>query len=66
MAVAEEAYYQALERGELNAADEFHQLRVEQAQRRHLAAVKALAQVGRPQAPALPVNIGDRQVDMAR
>jgi hypothetical protein len=60
------AYYQALARGAPNADHEFHQRRVERAQRRYLSAVKALAQMRRPQVPAVEVNIGDRQVDVPR
>ena len=66
LAVAEGTYHQALERRELDRADdEFHQRRVERAQRRYLAAAKALAQVRRLGAPALQVNIGDKQVNVA-
>ena len=64
-AVAEGAYHQALERGVGHADDEFHQRRVERAQRRYLAAAKALAQVRRLQLPAVQVNIGDKQVNVA-
>ena len=64
-AVAEGAYHQALERGVGHADDEFHQRRVERAQRRYLAAVKALATVRRLRLPALQVNIGDKQVNVA-
>ena len=67
LAVAEGTYHQALEgRGLDRADDEFHQRRVERAQRRYLAAVKALAQVRRLGVPALQVNIGEKQVNVAK
>ena len=43
---------------------EFHQRRVERAQRRYLAAVKALAHVWRLRLPAVQVTIGDQQVNV--
>jgi len=65
LAVAEGSYHQALERGLGHSDDEFHQRRVERAQRRYLAAIKALAQVRRLGVPALQVNIGDKQVNVS-
>jgi hypothetical protein len=35
------------------------------AQRRYLAAIKALAQVQKLDAPAMQVNIGDKQINLA-
>jgi len=66
LAVAEGTYHQALERGVGASDDEFHQRRVERAQRRYLAAIKALAQVRRLGVPALQVNIGEKQINVAR
>jgi len=66
VAVAEGAYHQSLERGIHHADDEFHQRRVERAQRRYLAAIKALATVRRLGVPALQVNIGEKQINVAR
>ena len=63
-AVAEGAYHQALERGVRHADDAFHQRRVERAQRRYLAAVKALATVRRLGVPAVQVNVADQQVNV--
>ena len=65
VALAEGAHHQALERGVPHADDEFHQRRAERAQRRYLAAVRALAQVRRLRVPALQVNIGDKQINVA-
>lgn len=65
LAVAEGTYHQALEQGLGHGDDEFHQKRVERAQRRYLAAIKALAQVRRLGVPALQVNIGDKQINVA-
>lgn len=64
VAFAEGTYHRAIERGLGHVDDEFHQRRVERAQRRYLAAVKALAQVRRLGVPALQVNIGDKQVNL--
>jgi hypothetical protein len=65
LAVAEGAYHRALERGLGQADDEFHQRRIERAQRRYLAAIKALATVRRLGAPTVQVNIGEKQVNVA-
>ncbi len=56
---------QALERGLSQANDTFHQQRIERAQRRYLAAIKALAQVRKLGVPAVQVNIGDKQINVA-
>ena len=65
VAVAEGAYHRALEGGVDRSEDEFHQRRVERAQRRYLAAIKALAQVRRLGVPSVQVNIGGQQVNVA-
>jgi len=46
--------------------DEYHRKRVDQAERRYLRAIKALAEVRRLQLPAVQLNIGERQVNVAR
>ena len=62
LTLAEGTYYQALERG-IEAADEAVYLRrVDRAQRRYLAAIKALAQVRKLGVPAVQVNIGKEQI----
>ena len=66
LAVAEGAYHQTLDRGLNRGDDEFHQRRVERAQRRYLAAIKTLAQVRRLGVPAVQVNIADKQINVAR
>ncbi len=50
------------------AQGEYHQRKIERAQRQYLAAIKALAQVRRllaPTAPAVQVNIGGQQLNVA-
>jgi hypothetical protein len=64
LTVVEGTYHQALERGLSQANDMFHQQRIERAQRRHLAAIKALAQVRKLGVPAVQVNIGDKQINV--
>jgi hypothetical protein len=65
LTVAEGTYHQALERGLGRADDTFHQQRIERAQRRYLAAIKALAQVRKLGVPAVQVNIADKQINLA-
>jgi hypothetical protein len=65
LTVAEGTYHQALERGMGQANDTFQQQRIERAQRRYLAAIKALAQVRKLGVPAVQVNIGDKQINVA-
>jgi hypothetical protein len=48
------------------AEDKAHRKRIEQAARRFLRAIKALAAVRRLQLPAMQVNIGEKQVNVAR
>jgi hypothetical protein len=55
--VAEGAYDQGLERGIGNTHDEFHQRRVERAQRRYLAAIKALATLRRLGVLSVQINV---------
>lgn len=45
--------------------DELHRKRIEQAERRYLRAIKALAEVRRIQLPAVQVNVGARQINVA-
>ena len=47
-------------------AEERHGRRIDRAQKRYLAAVKALATVRKLAVPALQVNIADKQVNVAR
>lgn len=65
LTAVEGAYHRALEGGLDRSDDEFHQKRVERAQRRYLAAIKALATVRRLGVPALQVNVADKQVNVA-
>jgi hypothetical protein len=65
LVVAEGIYHQALERGLDEGDDDFHQRRVERAQRRYLAAIKTLVQVRKPGVSAVQVNIGDKQINVA-
>jgi hypothetical protein len=65
LAVAEGTYHQVLEQGLGHGDDEFHQRRVERAQRRYLAAIKALATVRRLGVPAIQVNVGEKQINVA-
>jgi hypothetical protein len=66
LVVAEGSYHTALEQGIDQADDAFHQQRVERAQRRYLAAIKTLAQVRKLGLPAVQVNIGEKQMNVAR
>lgn len=66
LTVTEGTYQQALEQGLSQADDAFHQQRIERAQRRYLTAIKALAQVRKLGVPAVQVNIGEKQVNVAR
>jgi hypothetical protein len=58
-------YHRALERKRSSSDDAFHQQRVERAQRRYLAAIKVLAQVRKLRMPAVQVNIGGKQNNLA-
>ena len=44
----------------------YHEQRLERAERRYLAAIKALAQVRRLLGPAVQVNVAERQINIAR
>ncbi|MDP9472375.1 MAG: hypothetical protein M3Q71_17185 [Chloroflexota bacterium] len=66
LAVAEGHYHRALDHGLSQSDDEFHQRRVERAQRRYLTAIKALAQVRRLGVPAVQVNIADKQINVTK
>jgi hypothetical protein len=44
--------------------DAFHRKRIDQAERRYLRAIKALAQVRRLRMPAVQVNIAERQINV--
>jgi hypothetical protein len=46
--------------------DERHRKRVEQAERRYLRSIKALAEVRRIQLPTVQLNVGEQQVIVAR
>ncbi|HEY8599723.1 MAG TPA: hypothetical protein VIL85_14895 [Thermomicrobiales bacterium] len=60
----EAKYLQAL--GELTfEEDTWHCRRIEQAERRYLRAIRELAQVRKIQQPAVQVNIGERQINVA-
>jgi hypothetical protein len=67
LAYAEGAYAQLLSGGEglTWERDEFHRKRIDQAERRYLRAIRALAQVRRLNLPAVQVNIGDKQINVA-
>jgi hypothetical protein len=59
LAIAEGVYYRSLAERLDQHEDEWQQKRMERAQRRHLAAVKTLAQVRRLRVPVVQVNITD-------
>lgn len=65
LTVAEGNYHQALEQGLSQVNDTFHQQRIERAQRHYLAAIKALAQLRKLGVPAVQVNIGEKQINVA-
>jgi hypothetical protein len=61
---AETVYYQSM--GEMSRSwAEFYQQRIDRAQRRYVAAIKALAQVRRLLVPNVQVNIAENQVNVA-
>ena len=61
---AEARYAQNL--GKLTMSQgEYHQRIIERAQRRYLTAIRTLAQVRRLQLPAMQVNIGEKQINVA-
>lgn len=62
---AEALYTQSM--GDLTLRQaEFHQKRITKAHNRYLSAIRTLAQVRRLGVPAVQVDIGDRQVNVAR
>ena len=61
----EMTYLAALAEGLTWERDELHRKRIDQAERRYLRAIKALAEVRRLRLPAVQVNIGDRQINVA-
>jgi hypothetical protein len=64
---AEARYAKALEAPSVSfELSEYHQRRCERAQRRYIAAIKALAQVRRLLGPVVQVNIAERQVNVAQ
>jgi len=65
LTVAEAMYHRALERGLQHTDEAWHQRRVERSERRYLAAIKALAVVRRLGVPAVQVNIGEKQINVA-
>lgn len=65
LSVAEGMYHQALEGGLGASDDEFHQRRVERAQRRYLAAIKALATVRRLGVTTVQINVAEQQINVA-
>jgi hypothetical protein len=62
---AEMTYLALLTEGVTWERDEFHRKRIEQAERRYLRAIKALAQVRRLALPAVQVNVGGQQINVA-
>jgi hypothetical protein len=61
---AETIYAQNMSKLSINQA-EFHQRRLDRAQRRYLDAIKGLVLVRRMLVPIVQVNIGERQVNLA-
>lgn len=63
---AEASYHQRLAQGLARAEAEYLERRLERAQRRYLAAIKALTTVRRLLGPAIQVNVAERQINLAR
>ncbi len=63
---AEASYHQRLAQGLSRAEAEYLERRVERAQRRYLAAIKGLATVRRLLAPAIQVNVAEKQINLVR
>ena len=57
--------YSAPGRARTREEDEARRKRIDQAERRYLRAIKALVEVRRLQLPAVQVNIGDKQINVA-
>ena len=66
LAVAEGVYHRALQRGLAQLDNDFHQRRIERAQRRYLAAIETLALVRRLEVPKVQLNIGEKQINFSR
>jgi hypothetical protein len=64
LAIAEGVYNRSLADGLDAFEEDWHQKRVERAQKRHLAAVKTLAQVRKLGTPVVQVNIGEKQINL--
>jgi hypothetical protein len=62
---AEAIYAQHMDDLTLKQA-EFHQQRITKAHSRYLSAIRTLAQVRRLEVPAVQVNIGDQQINVAQ
>jgi hypothetical protein len=61
----EMTYLGLLKEGLTWERDEFHRKRIDQAERRYLRAITALAKVKRLQLPTVQVNIGNKQINVA-
>ena len=59
----EGVYYQNM-KGQTIAQADYHQRQIDHAQRRYLAAIRALAQVRRLDLPAVQLNIAEKQVNV--
>jgi len=67
LAQAESRYARALKAPRVSfELSEYHQRRCDRAQRRYLAAIRALAQVRRLLVPMVQMNIAERQVNVAQ
>jgi hypothetical protein len=66
LAIAEGAYYRSLTEGLDSFEEELRLKGVERAQRRHLSAVKTLAQVRKLGLVVVQVNIAEKQINLAR
>ena len=58
-------YAQGLDGGFTQQWSEYHQRRIDRAQRRYLSAIKALVQVRRLLGPMVQVNIAEKQINVA-
>ena len=62
----ETLYAQGLDGGVTQQWSEYHQRRIDRAQRRYLSAIKALVQVRRLLGPMVQLNIAEKQINVAR
>ena len=60
----EDRYASSMSKGMTIAQANYHQKRIDQAHRRHLSAIRTLAQI-RKLGPAVQINIGERQINTA-